>query len=255
MKIIPAVDILGGKVVRLLKGSFQEKKEYSEDPVSMAKYWQEQGAEYLHIVDLDGARSGEPENQAVIKKIIESVKIPVEVGGGIRTIEDIDYYIKSGANRVVLGTAVINDLSFLDKEEIKSFVDNIAISCDDDKLKSFADSSGASSITSGTIAWHKEVKIPFNELINRMISAGIKYLNYTDRSKDGTLSGLSDNNIESIESILNFIGLNDIKIIYAGGIASLEDIKKLKNSRLEGVIVGKALYENKFTLAEAKNVS
>ena len=254
MKIIPAVDILDGKVVRLFKGSFQEKKEYSDNPVEVARYWQNQGAQYLHVVDLDGAKSGEPKNLDVIKKVIESVAIPAEVGGGIRTVDNIRTYINLGVNRVVLGTAVINDLSFLDKPEIKGAADKIAISCDS---KKGIDSVNLSDITTGTNAWIEEKKIHSSELIVKMISANIRYLNYTDRSKDGTLTGLSDENIKSLGSFLNSIGNNIVEVIYAGGIASLEDIRKLKdlnNNKLKGIIVGKALYEKKFSLKEAQEL-
>ena len=257
MQIIPAVDILDGKVVRLFKGSFDEKKEYSNNPVEVAQYWQDQEAQYLHVVDLDGAKSGEPKNLEIIKEVIKSVTIPIEVGGGIRTLEAIKAYINLGADRVVLGTAVMEDLSFLDKEEIKGLVDKIAISCDSEKAISY-NKTKSTYITTGTSAWIKERKIRFNELIEKMISANIKYLNYTDRSKDGTLEGISDEDINFLYSFLNSIKDKNFEVIYAGGIASLEDIKKLKdleNNRLLGVIVGKALYEKKFSLKEAQDIA
>lgn len=254
MNIIPAVDILDGKVVRLFKGSFDEKKEYSNNPVEVAQYWQDQGAQYLHVVDLDGAKSGEPRSLEAIKEVIKSTTIPVEVGGGIRTLDTIKAYINLGADRVVLGTAVMEDLSFLDKEEIKGLIDKIAISYDVKKARDFDKTT--SYVTTGTSGWLKEHKICTNELVEKMISANIRYLNYTDRSKDGTLEGLSDDNIKSLSSFFNL--LKDIEVIYAGGIASLEDIKKLKdleNSGLLGVIVGKALYEKKFSLKEAQDIA
>lgn len=254
MNIIPAVDILDGKVVRLFKGSFDEKKEYSNNPVEVAQYWQDQGAQYLHVVDLDGAKSGEPKNLEAIKEVIKSTTIPVEVGGGIRTLDTIKAYINLGADRVVLGTAVMEDLSFLDKEEIKGLIDKIAISYDVKKARDFDKTT--SYVTTGTSGWLKEHKICTNELVEKMISANIRYLNYTDRSKDGTLEGLSDDNIKFLSSFFNLI--KDIEVIYAGGIASLEDIKKLKdleNSGLLGVIVGKALYEKKFSLKEAQDIA
>jgi len=254
MNIIPAVDILDGKVVRLFKGSFDEKKEYSNNPVEVAQYWQDQGAQYLHVVDLDGAKSGEPRSLEAIKEVIKSTTIPVEVGGGIRTLDTIKAYINLGADRVVLGTAVMEDLSFLDKEEIKGLIDKIAISYDVKKARDFDKTT--SYVTTGTSGWLKEHKICTNELVEKMISANIRYLNYTDRSKDGTLEGLSDDNIKFLSSFFNLI--KDIEVIYAGGIASLEDIKKLKdleNSGLLGVIVGKALYEKKFSLKEAQDIA
>ena len=255
MNIIPAVDILGGKVVRLFKGSFDEKKEYSNNPVDVAKYWQDQGAQYLHVVDLDGAKSGKPKNLDAIKKIFKSINIPVEVGGGICTLDTIKAYINLGADRVVLGTAVTNNLSFLNKPEIKGFSDKIAISCDSEKAITF-DKTNFAYITIGTRGWTEERKIRSNDLFEKMTSANIKYLNYTDRSKDGTLEGLSDSNIKSLGSFLNIIG--DIEVIYAGGVASLEDIRKLKElkgNNLKGIIIGKALYEKKFSLKEAQDIA
>ena len=250
MQIIPAVDILDGKVVRLFKGSFDEKKEYSNNPVEVAQYWQDQGAQYLHVVDLDGAKSGEPKNLEVIKEIIKSVAIPVEVGGGIRTLEAIKAYINLGADRVVLGTAVINDLSFLD--EVKDYAEKIAIGTDPNQ---FIDNVKLYKV--GTSGWLEETYVQFPKLIDKMNSLGISYLNYTIRSKDGTLSGLAGQEISSLESFLGSIRYHLIKVIYAGGIASLEDIKKLKdleNNRLLGVIIGKALYEKKFSLKEAQDI-
>lgn len=254
MKIIPAVDILEGKVVRLFKGSFQERKEYSNDPVSIAKFWQDQGAQFLHVVDLDGAMSGQPKNFRVINKVINGVSIPVEVGGGIRTVDNLKKYIDYGADRIVLSTVVINNLSFLDKKELKGVIDKIAISCDSEKAISF-DKKNIAYITTGTDAWIQQRKIIPSELIGKMASVGVRYLNYTDRSKDGTLTGLRDDDASKLDNFLNSIGTKPISATYAGGVASLEDIKKLaqlKNKRLEGVIIGKALYEEKFSIKQAQ---
>lgn len=252
MKIIPAIDILDGKVVRLIKGSYQEKKEYSDDPVSMAQSWQSEGAEYLHIVDLDGAKSGEPKNAQIIENIIKKISIPVEVGGGIRTPEHINLYINLGVGRVVLGTAVIRDLSFLDKKEIQESIEKISISFDarieGDEVMSI--------MMAGTSGWQNEIPIlDYRGLIDRIVSAKIKYFNYTDRLKDGTLSGLSKKDISSLDTFLSQISDRDIEVIYAGGIASLEDIiriARLKQKKLAGLIVGKALYEGRFSLKDAQ---
>ena len=254
MKIIPAVDILEGKVVRLFKGSFQEKKEYSKDPVSVAKFWQDQGAQFLHVVDLDGAMSGQPKNSRVINKVINGVSIPVEVGGGIRTVDSIRKYFDYGAERIVLSTAVINNLSFLDKKDLKEFINKIAISCDSEKAISF-DKKNIAYIATGTDAWIQQRKIKTSELIGKMAAVGVRYLNYTDRSKDGTLTGLRDDDVSKLDNFLNSFGTDSISATYAGGIASIEDIKKLaqlKNKRLGGVVIGKALYEEKFSINQAQ---
>lgn len=251
MKIIPAVDILEGKVVRLFKGSFHEKKEYSNDPVSMAQFWQDEGAQYLHVVDLDGAKLGAPKNAEVIGGIIKNLSIPVEVGGGIRTAEHIELYLKFGVDRIALGTAATEKgFVFLDNSIIKENSRKIAISIEVSSI-GFSD-------TAHNAEWDVQVLINIPTLFDKMVSTGIRYLNYTYRAKDGTLVGLSDGDIESLSSFLSTIGDKDIKIIYAGGIASLNDIKKLaqlKTSNLEGVIIGKALYEKRFTLKEAQEIA
>jgi len=252
VKIIPAVDILGGKVVRLFKGSFHEKKEYGKDPQSIAKFWQDQGAQYLHVVDLDGAKSGEPKNAQVIENIIKNLSIPVEVGGGIRTVEHIAIYLNFGVDRITLGTAAIRNLSFLDEKVIKDNASKISISLDFRR----ADNDALPVMMAGTGGWGEEVPIfDYRGLIDRITSSGIKYINYTDRSKDGTLEGLLDKDIVSIGEFLKQLADKDIELIYAGGISSLEDVKNLaylKNDKLTGVIVGKALYEENFSLKQAQ---
>ena len=252
MKIIPAVDILGGKVVRLLKGSFEDSKEYGSDPLSVAKKWQEEGAEYLHVVDLDGAKDGEPKNIESIEKIIKNVSISIEVGGGIRTPEHIERYLGLGADKVVLGSAVMHDLSFLDQDLIKNNLNKIALSIDaireDDEVLPL--------MKAGTDGWKEEVPImDFRGLLDRFVSVGIQQLNYTDRLKDGTLRGLSDADIKNLSTFLDAIKTDTLKVVYAGGISSLDDIFKLatlRSNKLQGLVIGKALYENNFTLRKAK---
>jgi phosphoribosylformimino-5-aminoimidazole carboxamide ribotide isomerase len=252
MKIIPAVDILEGKVVRLFKGSFQEKIEYGDNPVSTAKFWQDKGAEFLHVVDLDGAKSGQPKNAKIIEDIIKSVSIPVEIGGGIRTIKDVEMYIGFGAQRVILGTIALHYLPFLDKKEIRDNVDKIAVSLDFRRH----DDGSSEIMMAGTGGWGQEMPVfDYRGLLDRIFSSNIKYINYTDRLKDGTMYGLSADDISALEILLKEVGDRELKVIYAGGISSLEDIKniaRLKHKALEGVIVGKALYEGKFDLDAAQ---
>ena len=256
MKIIPAIDILNGKVVRLFKGAYHEKKEYSDDPVSTAQMWQDQGAGYLHVVDLDGAKEGQPQHFDVIERIVKKVSIPIEVGGGIRTLEHIQKYIGLGVDKVVLGSVVMHDISFLDDERLKHLLNRIAISFDalreddDDELPV---------MKAGTYGWKEEVPIfDYRGLIDRLVSAGVEHLNYTDRSKDGTLSGFSDKDLSVLASFLDAIKVASLKVIYAGGVGTTEDLKKiagLRNPKLEGVIVGMALYENRFTLRQAQEIA
>ncbi|PIP68061.1 MAG: 1-(5-phosphoribosyl)-5-[(5-phosphoribosylamino)methylideneamino]imidazole-4-carboxamide isomerase [Candidatus Omnitrophica bacterium CG_4_9_14_0_2_um_filter_42_8] len=239
MLIIPAIDIINGKVVRLEKGDFNKPTSYQLDPVEAAKLWEGQGAKLLHIVDLDGAKEGKIKNADTIVKIIKNIKVPCEVGGGIREIKDIDYFLENGAMRVVLGTKVIRDQDFFN-DIVKKFGDKIVVSTD------FKKSGDQYYIT--TAGWVKKTGITVDFFIENIKEAKLKTIIVTDISRDGTLQGP---NIEKLEQILASI---DINVIASGGVSSLEDIKRLKaikNKNLEGVIVGKALYENKIDLKEA----
>jgi phosphoribosylformimino-5-aminoimidazole carboxamide ribotide isomerase len=235
MLIIPAIDLRDGKVVRLFQGKFNREKVYSSDPVKVAKHWARQGAQFLHIVDLDGALKGTPKNLKVVKEIAVKVGIPFEFGGGVRSIEMISKLLALGAQRVVLGTKAANDASFLKKAK-KKFGEKIIISIDakDGKVLTRGWNLGS---TKTTLDFAAEIK-----------KAGFKQLIYTDISRDGTLSGP---NIKGIKELLEGTGLN---VIASGGVSGLEDLLKLKKLEKKGVIaviVGKALYEGKFTLTEA----
>ncbi len=238
MMIIPAIDIIGGKVVRLEKGDFNKEKVYPLDPVEAAKTWEAKGAEFLHIVDLDGAREGKIKNAGLIVKIIEAVKIPCEVGGGLREEKDVEYFLKKGAKRVVLGTKAL-DVSYL-KKLVAKFKEKIAVSIDFRHM-------GDGMIVAKT-GWLEKTNLGPVALAKDMQDAGVKTIIVTDISKDGTLAGP---NIEGLKQILNVVS---ISVIASGGVASLEDIRKLKaieNKNLEGVIIGKALYEGRIDLEKA----
>lgn len=238
MIIIPAIDIIGGKVVRLEKGDFNKEKVYPLDPVEAAKTWEAKGAEFLHIVDLDGAKQGKIKNAGLIVKIIEAVKIPCEVGGGLREEKDVEYFLKKGAKRVVLGTKAL-DVSYL-KKLVAKFKEKIAVSID---FRHMGD--GMIVVKTG---WLEKTNLGPVALAKDMQDAGVKTIIVTDISKDGTLAGP---NIEGLKQILNVVS---ISVIASGGVASLEDIRKLKaikNKNLEGVIVGKALYEGRIDLEKA----
>jgi len=254
MLVIPAIDISGGKVVRLTAGSFRKIKEYSSNPIYVAKFWCQQGAKYLHIVDLDGAAIGKPINLEVIKEILKAISIPVEVGGGIRTISDINSYLEMGVDRVILGTSVVKDLSFLDKEQIKPIADKLSVSwdvrIDGKKSEDIA--------VIGTEGWLKEVSVSTLALLEKMTSVRVGYLNYTNRSKDGTLLGLTDEDFNYLNLLLDLLRDKPIHLIYGGGVSGLEDISKiakLKNKKIFGIVIGKALYENKFSLSEAQKIA
>lgn len=235
MIIIPAVDISSGKCVRLSQGKKEEKKEYSDNPVEMALKWEEQGAELLHLIDLDRAIDGSDINVNVIADIVKAVKIPVELGGGMRSMSDIDWAVSMGVARVIIGTFAIENKEFV-KEALEKFNEEIIIGIDtrDDYV--------------AVKGWKEITKIKLLELALEMENIGVKRIIYTDIKRDGMLTGP---NVNVIKNILNSTNLN---VIASGGISSIEDIKKMKSlnhPRLEGVIVGKALYEGKFSLKEA----
>ncbi|TAM43190.1 1-(5-phosphoribosyl)-5-[(5-phosphoribosylamino)methylideneamino]imidazole-4-carboxamide isomerase [bacterium] len=239
MLIIPAIDLRGGKVVRLFQGKFNREKVYSSDPVKAAKHWARQGAKFLHIVDLDGALNGTPKNLKAVKWIAAKVGIPFEFGGGVRSLEMISKLLALGAQRVILGTKAASDAAFLKKAK-KKFGEKIIVSIDakDGKV-----------LTRG---WNQQGSKTALDFAAEIKKTGFKQLIYTDISKDGTLSGP---NIKGIRELLRETGLN---IIASGGVSDLEDLMKLKKLERKGVIaviVGKALYEGRFTLAEAMKLA
>ena len=235
MIIIPAIDIIKGRVVRLHQGNFDKEKFYSDDPLKVASIWQEKGARFLHIVDLDGARVGEIKNRDTITKIIEGVSMSCEVGGGLRSESDIDYFLKKGAARIILGTEALENTENL-RKFVSRFGEKIVVSVDfaGDRVKKKG--------------WQEESDLSPEAVALKMQKLGVKTLVVTDITVDGTLMGP---NVERLKKILSTV---DIRIIASGGISSLEDVKKLKeigSKNLEGVIIGRALYEGKFDLEDA----
>ncbi len=235
MIIFPAIDIKEGKVVRLLQGKFDEVTQYGEDPVDMARHWESKGAQWLHLVDLDGAQTGEIRNLDVIVNIAKTVNIPVQMGGGIRTKEDIEKLINGGVSRVILGTKIVEDRNFL-KEILDIWKEKIAVSLD---------------CHNGMVAqrgWTSTSNLKATEFAKELQGLGLTCLIYTDIARDGMLSGP---NFESLKELLETV---QIPIIASGGVANLEDIKKLsslESDGLIGAITGKAIYEGKLDLEEA----
>jgi phosphoribosylformimino-5-aminoimidazole carboxamide ribotide isomerase len=243
MIIIPAIDIINGKVVRLEKGDFNKEKVYSDDPVEMARKWQSEGAQFLHIVDLDGAKEGKIKNFDIIARVIKGVNVPCEVGGGLRREKDADFFLKEGAKRVVFGTKAFEDPEYL-KRLISKFKEKIAVSID------FKNMSGALYVQK--TGWLEKTDFNPIKIAMQMEKIGVSTIIATDISKDGTLKGP---NIETLKQVLNAV---NISVIASGGVSSLEDIKKLKeikNKNLEGVIIGKALYEGRIDLKEAIEIA
>lgn len=245
MVIIPAIDLKGGKVVRLLQGDFNKTTVYPEDPVHAALRWESEGASLLHIVDLDGALIGSPKNIDTVKRIIENIKsTQLEFGGGVRTERDIVMLLKLGINRVILGTAACEDEDFL-KNVVKEFGPKILVSID------------ARDGVVATKGWRGVTNLQAIDLIKRVKDLGVREIIYTNIAKDGALAGPD---IPGIKKILDILSLKNLTlqgkggIIASGGVSSLEDVKKLKELEplgLVGVIIGKALYEGKIDLKEA----
>ena len=239
MLIIPAIGIRGGKVVRLERGDYAREKPYALMPQEAARQWVEEGAERLHIVDLDGAREGKVVNLAALKEILAAVSVPIEFGGGVREIETISFLLKEGVRDVILGTRAVVDEDFL-KSALEKFGTRIIVGVDakegDVKVGGWLGDTGKEPIA----------------LIKKLASLGAAKIIYTDISRDGVLSGP---NLKKTEAILKAI---DIPLIASGGVAALDDIKRLKELEalgLFGVIVGKALYEGRIDLKEAIDVA
>ncbi len=236
MLVIPAIDIKDGKVVRLYKGEYDKDKVYSKDPVVVANRWQRRGAKLIHVVDLDGAVSGKSKNLDVIEKIVASVDIPIELGGGIRTKEAIRNLLNKGVNKVILGTKACENETFL-QSVVEEFGDKIIVSIDVLEGKV------------ATKAWTKVTEIKPFDLLKRLELLGVKVVIYTEIDRDGTLKG------PDIEAIKEFLQARESCLVIAsGGVSSLDDLKALKTLEpqgLFGVIVGKALYEKRIELEEA----
>ena len=239
MLAIPAIDLKDGKVVRLVQGRYEEPIVYSHDPTDIAKTWEKQGAKRIHLVDLDGAVAGESRNITAAREIVESVSVPVEFGGGLRTREDIIAVLDMGAKWAVLGTKACEDLDFA-RKTIGEFAEKVIISIDV-KFKKVA-----------IRGWTQTMSLSDVELIKKLKETGVKSFIYTDISRDGTLSG---SNIAQVKRILEETG---VSLIYSGGICGVQDIKNLKKLEklgLDGIIIGKALYEDKIHLSQAKRIA
>ena len=235
MIIFPAIDIKDGKVVRLLRGKFTEVTVYSEDPVAMAQKWENKGAQALHVVDLDGAKDGVIKNFEIIADIVKAVKVPVQMGGGIRAKNDVAKLLSAGVSRVIIGTKVIENRKFL-RELLMTWRDRIMVSMD---------------CSNGMVAqqgWTNVTDLKATEFAEELESLGLNYMIYTDINRDGTLSGP---NFDELKKVLDAV---EMKVFASGGVSKIDDIKQLLKYEpygLEGVIVGKAIYENKLDLKEA----
>ena len=232
---IPAIDLKGGKVVRLLQGKFKEEKVYFDGPEKIAKRFEEEGASRIHVVDLDGALEGTPKNLSSVEKILKIVRTPLEVGGGIRSIEIANSFLEMGAAWVILGTKACLDRGFLE-EAPAELGEKVIVGID------------ALDGLIATDGWTKVTRTKATDLAKTVQDLGGKTVIYTDISKDGALKG------PNLKEIRDFSRAFSNDVIASGGISSLEDLSKimaLKRENIKGVVIGRALYENKFTLKDA----
>lgn len=232
MEIIPAVDIRGGRCVRLYQGDYTRETVFDEDPVTAALTWYSQGARWLHIIDLDGAVAGEPKNMGVVEQIMKETGLLIELGGGIRQEKVARRLLRQGISRIILGTAAIENKELV-KKLCQQFDEAIAVSLD---------------ARDGKIAvhgWQKNTVIDVLQLSREMVDAGVKCFIYTDIKRDGTLT---EPNFEMISSLL---AEANVPVIVAGGISRLEHLRRLKELGADGAIIGKALYTGDIDLAEA----
>ena len=235
MLILPAIDLRGGNCVRLVKGDFKQETIYSEHPEEIALRWEGEGAEFLHVVDLDGALAGEPQNMDAIKRILQAVTIPVEVGGGIRSMESIDRLLSIGVSRVILGSVAVHKEELV-QEACSAYGNRIVVGID------------AKKGIVATDGWEKSASISAVELAKKLGAFGLETIIYTDISRDGTLSGVN------VTETAHLARASGIKVIASGGVKSISDIEELKKRECDGiigVIVGKSIYEGTLSLTEA----
>ena len=232
MKIYPAIDIKDGKCVRLLRGSFDDVTVYGDNPAEMARKWESLGGEYIHVVDLDGALKGHGVNAEAIKEICKAVNVPVQTGGGIRSISDIEAKLECGISRVIIGTKAVSDAEFV-KDAVKRYGDKIVIGID---------------AKDGMVAiegWEKTSEYQAVEFAKKMEEIGVKTIIYTDIATDGTLMG------PNVDAMREMVNNTNMDIIASGGIGNIEHIKALIPTGVEGVITGRALYTGNINLCDA----
>lgn len=233
MRLYPAIDLKEGQCVRLRQGVFRDTTVYAEEPFRVAEQFQQDGAEFLHVVDLDGALHGTGANEEALRGILEHVTIPVELGGGIRTLQDIEHRLNMGVNRVILGSKAVESREFV-RDALKRFgADRIVIGID------------AKDGRVAILGWETISDRMAAELAVQMAELGVKNIIYTDIAKDGMLSG------PNLENTAQLVAAAKCSIIASGGVSSLEDLEALEHIGVEGAILGKALYEKRVDLKSA----
>lgn len=232
MRLYPAIDIRGGRCVRLVEGDFARETEYAADPADAAQRWAEAGAEWLHVVDLDGAVAGRPVNQEAIARIRARVAVPMQLGGGLRQLDHLETIFASGIDRAILGTAALRDPSLV-REAVARWGDAVAVALDarDGRL--------------ATDGWLGQSEARAIDVARQLAAAGVRTFIFTDISRDGTLSG------PNLESLAELVAAVDAEVIASGGIASIDDLCAAATTGAAGAIVGRALYDGRIDLAEA----
>ncbi|HVS28050.1 MAG TPA: 1-(5-phosphoribosyl)-5-[(5-phosphoribosylamino)methylideneamino]imidazole-4-carboxamide isomerase [Solirubrobacteraceae bacterium] len=236
MILLPAIDIQGGRAVRLVQGRFDDATVYADDPLDAARAWARDGARWLHVVDLDAARAGEPVNLGQLRRIVEQVGLPVQFGGGLRNLEACRDALDAGAARIVVGTAAYRDPELLDE----------LVAAHGDRLVVAVDVRGGKVSAAG---WTESTELDAVDVVARMTERGIGRFAYTNVDRDGMFAGVDSDEIRSVAETV------DAKFIYSGGIGSLDDLRELAGlglDNLDGVIVGKALFERRFSVAEGQ---
>lgn len=233
--IYPAIDIRDGKCVRLVQGDYNQETVYNENPEEVARSWEQQGASWIHLVDLDGAKAGHPVNDALVGRIAKRVNVPIQIGGGIRTIADVENYLALGVARVILGTAAIEDRAFVE-EVLAKYGEKVAIGID------------ARDGLVATRGWLETSSVRAEDLAVELAAKGAKTFVFTDISRDGMMTG------PNTEAIANLARISGQTVIASGGVSQMSDLTKLATHSGDGVggaIVGKALYIGNINLAEA----
>ena len=240
MKIFPAIDIKDKKCVRLIKGDFENKTEYETSPIDQAKKYQDHGFKDLHIVDLDGALTGRTVNLDIIQEVVSKHDLKIEIGGGVRTLDSIKKYVDAGVDKVILGSAAIKNKEFL-KEACEKFKNKIALGLD------------AKNENLSVSGWKENLKIKTIDFLKEVNSFGVSRIIYTDINKDGMKTS------PNFDDTIKIAELSNCPVVISGGVSSINDIKKAKdlnNKKIEGIIIGKAIYDGDIKLDElAKEIN
>ncbi len=237
MIIFPAIDIKGGRCVRLFKGDFKQVTDYKKSPIEQANFFFKSGFKNIHVIDLDGAVEGKPTTKSIVKEIIKNNELKVQFGGGVRSLEDIKDLLDLGVDKVIVGTTAMENINFL-KKACEIYKNKIVVAID---------------VRNGCMAqsgWKKQTNILASDFVKKIETFGISRIIYTDINKDGTKTG------PNIKETLNFSKLTNIPVVISGGISSIEDIINIKklSSNIEGVIIGKAIYDESINIKELTKI-